>query len=89
MPVKLSTTLKNIELLENTVNSKLMFQFYSYLQSNNTSESYQNQNIKALINFAKSIAISSNFWPKPDRLKLHNTYALAHMSIQIVSNFLQ
>ena len=47
MPVKLSTTLKNIELLENKVNSKLIFQFYNYLQFNNTYESYQNQNIKA------------------------------------------
>jgi hypothetical protein len=40
MSVKLSTTLKNIELLENIVNSKLIFQFYNYLQSNNTSEIY-------------------------------------------------
>ena len=46
MPVKLSTTIKNIELLQNTVNSKLIFEFYNYLQSNNTSESYQNQKIK-------------------------------------------
>src|SRR6478752_6471302 len=53
MPVKLSTTLKNIELLENAINSKLIFEFFTYLQSNNTSERYQNQNIKALINFAK------------------------------------
>jgi hypothetical protein len=41
MPVKLSTTLENIELLENKVNSKLISQFYNYLQSNNTSESYR------------------------------------------------
>ena len=53
MPVKLSTTIKNINLLENPINSKLIFEFYRYLRSNNTSESYQNQNIKALINFAK------------------------------------
>ncbi len=45
MPVKLSTTLKNIEFLENKINSKLILQFYNYLQSNNTSEMYQNQNL--------------------------------------------
>jgi hypothetical protein len=53
MSVRLSTTLKNIELLENKVNSKLISQFYNYLQSNNISESYQNQNLKPLINLAK------------------------------------
>src|SRR3954469_17008604 len=62
MPVKLSTTLKNIELLENAVNSILIFEFYNYLQSNNTSESYQNQNIKALINFAKFLGPERDFY---------------------------
>jgi hypothetical protein len=47
MPVKLSTTIKNIDLIENAINSKLIFELYGYLQSNNTSEIYQNQNIKA------------------------------------------
>ena len=62
MPVKLSTTIKNIELLENKINSKLIFEFYNYLQSNNTSESYQNQNIKALINFAKFLGPAKDFY---------------------------
>jgi hypothetical protein len=62
MPVKLSTTLKNIDLLENKINSKLILQFYNYLQSNNTSESYQNQNLKALINFAKFLGPSTDFY---------------------------
>lgn len=62
MPVKLSTTLKNIDLLENIANSNLIFQFYYYLQSNNTSESYQNQNLKALINFAKFLGPDRGFY---------------------------
>jgi len=53
MPVKLETTLNNIQLLDNDNNAKLIHEFYLYLRSVNTSESYQNQNIKALINMAK------------------------------------
>ena len=38
MPVKLSTTLKNVESLENPINPKSIFEFYGHLKSNNTSE---------------------------------------------------
>ena len=61
MPVKLETTIRNIRLLNNPVNSKLIHDFYLYLKSNNTSESYQNTNIKALINFAKYLESNQNF----------------------------
>ena len=53
MPVKLETSIKNIQLLDNSNNAKLIHEFYLYLRSVNTSESYQNQNIKGLINIAK------------------------------------
>jgi len=53
MPVKLETSIKNIQSLDNPNNAKLIHEFYLYLRSVNTSESYQNQNIKALINMAK------------------------------------
>lgn len=53
IPVKLETTLNNIQLLDSENNSKLIYEFYLYLRSVNTSENYQNQNIKALINMAK------------------------------------
>jgi hypothetical protein len=46
MLVKLSATLKNHDPLENKINSKLIFQLYIYLQSNNTYEIYQNQILK-------------------------------------------
>jgi len=55
IPVKLETTIHNIHLLDNSNNAKLIYEFYLYLRSVNTSESYQNQNIKALINMAKFI----------------------------------
>jgi hypothetical protein len=61
MPVKLETTVRNIQLLDNQNNAKLIREFYLYLKSNNTSESYQNQNIKALINFAKFPGSCQNF----------------------------
>ena len=53
MPVKLETSLRNIQLLDNSNSAKLIHEFYLYLRSVNTSESYQNQNIKGLINIAK------------------------------------
>ena len=61
IPVKLETTLKNIQLLDNQSNAKLIYEFYLYLRSVNTSESYQNQNIKALINIAKFFGKGVNF----------------------------
>jgi hypothetical protein len=62
MPVKLTTTIKNIELLENSTNADMILGFYKYLKSNNTSESYQNQNIKASINFAKFLGPDKDFY---------------------------
>lgn len=53
IPAKLETSLNNIQLLDNENNSKLIHEFYLCLRSGNTSESYQNQDIKALINMAK------------------------------------
>jgi hypothetical protein len=53
MPVKLETSLRNIQLLDNSNSAKLIYEFYLYFRSVNTSESYQNQNIKALINISR------------------------------------
>ena len=61
IPVKLETTLHNIDLLDNSNNAKLIHEFYLYLRSVNTSESYQNQNIKALINMAKFLGKNLDF----------------------------
>ena len=61
MPVKLETSIKNIQLLDNHNNALLIHEFYLYLRSVNTSESYQNQNIKALINMAKFLGKDLEF----------------------------
>ena len=61
MPVKLETSLRNIQLLDNSNSAKLIHEFYLYLRSVNTSESYQNQNIKALINMAKFFGNNLDF----------------------------
>ena len=52
MPVKLSTTLNNIEKkITNPINRGIIFRFYEYLKSIDSSENYQNGIIKAVLNF--------------------------------------
>jgi hypothetical protein len=47
LSVKLSNTLKNINLLENEVNSELIFPLYNYLQPNDTYKICNNENFKS------------------------------------------
>jgi hypothetical protein len=53
MPVKLSTTISTISLLPNPATSTLLDEFYQYMKSIETSESYQNGNLKIIIYFAR------------------------------------
>jgi hypothetical protein len=52
MPVKLSTTVKNIASIPNPTNASLVREFYEYMKSIGVSENYQNGNLKILIYFA-------------------------------------
>lgn len=52
MTMKLSTTLIHLNSIPNPINASLVKQFYEYLKEIGTSENYQNQNLKQLINFA-------------------------------------
>jgi hypothetical protein len=52
MPVKLTTTIKKIASIPNSINSTLLSEFCQYMKSNNASDSHQNNNLKALISFA-------------------------------------
>ena len=52
MPVKLSTTVKKIASIPNSINSTLLSEFYQYVKSNGASDSHQNNNLKALTSFA-------------------------------------
>jgi integrase/recombinase XerD len=60
MPVKLSTTDKNIALIPNPTNASLLCEFYEYMKANGTSESYQNGNLKVLIYFATFLGVTLN-----------------------------
>jgi hypothetical protein len=47
MPVKLTTTVKKIASIPNSINSTLLNEFYQYMKSNGASDSHQNNNLKA------------------------------------------
>jgi len=61
MAMKLSTTLGHINTIPNSINAKLVKEFYEYLKDIGTSENYQNQNIKQLIGFAKFLGCDMAF----------------------------
>ena len=62
MAMKLSTTLRHIDNIPNSINASLVKDFYEYLKGIGTSENYQNQNIKQLIGFAKSLGSEKTFY---------------------------
>jgi len=63
MPAKLSTTLENIEKkVDNKANRELIIEFYNYLTSIDTSESYQNGLLKVLIRFAEYLGTNKTFY---------------------------
>jgi hypothetical protein len=63
MPTMLSTTVKHIyDKVPNSVNSKLIEDFYSYTKGNSTSERHQNNNLKAIIAFAGFLGPETTFY---------------------------
>src|SRR5919112_1765576 len=61
MAMKLSTTLSHITTVPNSSNSKIISEFYQYMKSIGTSENYQNQNLKAIIVYAKFLGPDITF----------------------------
>jgi integrase/recombinase XerD len=61
MPVKLSTTIGSISSILNPTNCTLLYEFYQYMKSIGTSESYQNGNLKIMIYFARFLGPSTDF----------------------------
>ena len=54
MPVRLSTLISNIDTsIPNLTNANLIREFSTFMKSNGTSESYQKNNLKTVISFAK------------------------------------
>lgn len=55
MPVRFSTTVNNIQTIPNENNRKLVTEFYEFMKSSGTSDKYQNNNLKTIIAFGKSL----------------------------------
>jgi hypothetical protein len=55
MTVKLSTTI-------NSENKQLLVQFFDFMKRAGTSEKYQNNNLKAIIAYSKSLEPSISFY---------------------------
>ncbi|MGH9953769.1 MAG: hypothetical protein ACRD5J_19305 [Nitrososphaeraceae archaeon] len=62
IPTTLSTTVRHIyDKVPNSVNSKPIEDFYSYMKENITSERHQNNNLKAIIAFAEFLGPDTTF----------------------------
>lgn len=61
MPVKLSTTVRKIDLVPNHRNAALLREFSHYMVSNGSSESHQNNNLKVLRAFAAYLGSNVTF----------------------------
>jgi hypothetical protein len=53
VPVKLSTTVSNIQTIPNENNRILVNEFYEFMKSSGTSDKYQNNNLKTIIAFGR------------------------------------
>jgi hypothetical protein len=51
MPVRLSTTISKISLIQNPTNQVLVREFYDFMKSNDCSEKNINNSLKAIMNF--------------------------------------
>ena len=59
MTVKLSTTLNNLERsISNEENKEVIQRFFDFMKRIGTSERYQNNNLKAIINYSKFLGPS-------------------------------
>ena len=81
MAMKLSRTLIHLDSIPDPVNASLVKEFYEYLKQLGTSENYQNQNLKQLINFAKHLGAEktmSSVKTKDDIIAFLNTKIKDH-----------
>lgn len=62
MPEKLTTTVKKIMSIPNSLNFTLLSEFFQYMKSNGASESHQNNNLKELISFAHFLGPNVSFY---------------------------
>jgi integrase/recombinase XerD len=62
MPVKLSTTVNNINTIPNKENQMLVKEFYEFMKTSGTSYKYQNNNLKTIIAFGKFLGPFVSFY---------------------------
>ena len=63
MPIRLSTILASIDSsIPNPTNASLIKEFYTFMKANGTSESYQKNNLKTIITFAKWLDNNKTFY---------------------------
>ncbi|MGB6592684.1 MAG: hypothetical protein WBE68_14375, partial [Candidatus Nitrosopolaris sp.] len=62
MPAKLTTTINKISSVPNPTDCNIIMQFSEYMKGNGSSEHHQNNNLKAVIAFAKFIGPHSTFY---------------------------
>jgi hypothetical protein len=61
MPYKLTTTVKNIHSISNSINARLISEFHQYMITNGSSERHQNNSLKAIVCFARFLGPSISF----------------------------
>jgi integrase/recombinase XerD len=62
MPAKLTTTINKISFVPNPTNSAIIQEFSEYMKGNGSSEHHQNNNLKAVITFAKFLGSHPTFY---------------------------
>ncbi|PWU82111.1 MAG: hypothetical protein DLM72_03360 [Candidatus Nitrosopolaris wilkensis] len=62
MPAKLTTTINKISSVPNPTNSAIIQEFSEYMKENGSSEHHQNNNLKAIIAFAKFLGSHVTFY---------------------------
>jgi hypothetical protein len=68
MPAKLTTTIKsNDKKVHNNINIDLIAEFYNYLISIDTSETYQNGLLKVMIRFAEYLGFNVTIYQVIDK----------------------
>lgn len=70
MPVKLSTTVNNIQAIHNENNQILVKEFYEFMKSSSTSDKYQNNNLKTIIAFGRFLKPSVSLDPSIREIRL-------------------
>jgi hypothetical protein len=63
MPTTLCTKVRHIyDRVPNSINSKIIEDFHSYMKDNATSDRHQNNNLKAITAFAKFLGSETTFY---------------------------